>query len=142
MRTLLNDTIASSSQERLRSVLYRIVATNPDAFDTACEVLLLPQGKLKQVTDQEAQNKTTFFLHRPLDEELTDEEYKAAISNSELSDEEPVEIRSNGVKRKLMYTRQRYEICGQCEQEYDTLDNKATSCIWHDGEALRLVHQH
>ncbi|KAF2632948.1 hypothetical protein BU25DRAFT_330450 [Macroventuria anomochaeta] len=87
---LLYDVIKSSSQGRLRSVLYHIFATNRDAFDGACDMLPLQQGKLRQTTDLKAHDTTT-VLHR-----------------------DPV--------------------CGQCDKEYDTIDNKQDSCIWHDGD--------
>lgn len=33
------------------------------------------------------------------------------------------------------YTRQRYEICEQCEKEFDVVENdeEEDSCEWHDG---------
>ncbi|KAL8364875.1 hypothetical protein RB595_003926 [Gaeumannomyces hyphopodioides] len=39
---------------------------------------------------------------------------------------------STGQKRK--HTRQRYEVCEQCNDEYDVEINDDTSCVWHDGE--------
>ncbi|EJT69656.1 hypothetical protein GGTG_12540 [Gaeumannomyces tritici R3-111a-1] len=39
---------------------------------------------------------------------------------------------STGQKRK--HTRQRYEVCEQCNNEYDVETNGPTSCVWHDGE--------
>jgi hypothetical protein len=44
-----------------------------------------------------------------------------------------------GTKRKHDST-QRYEICVQCKQEYDTKDNRKDSCVWHSGMfALRSL---
>lgn len=37
-----------------------------------------------------------------------------------------------GTKRKHDST-QRYEICVQCNEEYDTKDNQEDSCVWHSG---------
>ncbi|KAF2111595.1 hypothetical protein BDV96DRAFT_623661 [Lophiotrema nucula] len=37
-------------------------------------------------------------------------------------------------KRTEEYTvQQRYEMCTQCETEYDVSTNSSTSCVWHDG---------
>ncbi|ORY15296.1 hypothetical protein BCR34DRAFT_478044, partial [Clohesyomyces aquaticus] len=41
------------------------------------------------------------------------------------------ELKKAGQKRKRAYTRQRFEICGQCDTEYDALSNATVSCIWH-----------
>jgi hypothetical protein len=43
---------------------------------------------------------------------------------------------SAGVKRKReqRVTQQRYEICEQCEQEYDVSENYEGACVWHSGE--------
>ena len=30
--------------------------------------------------------------------------------------------------------RQRFEICSQCNEEYDVLHNDKNSCRWHDGK--------
>lgn len=30
--------------------------------------------------------------------------------------------------------RQRFEICGQCNEEYDVLHNDKKSCEWHEGK--------
>jgi hypothetical protein len=37
-------------------------------------------------------------------------------------------------KRKREGPFQRYEICEQCEEEYDVLDNPDDACIWHPGK--------
>jgi hypothetical protein len=37
-------------------------------------------------------------------------------------------------KRKRDAHQQRYEICVQCEEEYDILDNDEGACEWHPGK--------
>jgi hypothetical protein len=41
-----------------------------------------------------------------------------------------------GAKRKRDEDakQQRYEICDQCDQEYDVLDNDEDACVWHSGK--------
>jgi hypothetical protein len=39
-------------------------------------------------------------------------------------------------KRKRDEPLQRYEICEQCETEYDVLDNHEDACIWHPGKSI------
>jgi hypothetical protein len=50
---------------------------------------------------------------------------------------------AQGQKRKLKYTRQRYEICSQCDEEYDVMENKKGEplCSWHEGMDLLLVER-
>ena len=112
-------------------MLTSIIATNSKAFDAACDLLLLQQGELKQVTDQAMQSRTTVLRHYPGEE--SNEEYKATIDKSDPSDEEPIAQQQGGLTRKRAYMRQRYEICGQCDEEYAAMDNKEDSCVWHDG---------
>lgn len=38
-----------------------------------------------------------------------------------------------GQKRKRDFVTQRYEICEQCDQEFDVTKNKNDSCTWHEG---------
>jgi hypothetical protein len=33
--------------------------------------------------------------------------------------------------------RQRYEICEQCDEEFDTTEDSDEECVWHDGTAAR-----
>ncbi|EAT82605.1 hypothetical protein HBH56_112270 [Parastagonospora nodorum] len=37
-------------------------------------------------------------------------------------------------KRKRDERLQRFEICEQCQEEYDVLDNPDDACVWHPGE--------
>ncbi|KAF2734513.1 hypothetical protein EJ04DRAFT_436920, partial [Polyplosphaeria fusca] len=37
-------------------------------------------------------------------------------------------------KRKRAFTRRRYEICEQCDLEYDVTTNTDASCLWHFGK--------
>jgi hypothetical protein len=46
----------------------------------------------------------------------------------------------SSAKRKRNTTRQRYEICKQCKEEYDVQDNPKDACIWHPGRfPLRIT---
>ena len=47
-----------------------------------------------------------------------------AEDESEYSDSEP----------NAPASRQRFEICVQCDKEYDVLENHKRSCEWHDGK--------
>lgn len=38
-------------------------------------------------------------------------------------------------------TRQRFEVCEQCDKEYDALQNNDKSCTWHEGKSQKLVMQ-
>lgn len=51
---------------------------------------------------------------------------------TEDADNKPAEG-SASTERKRKHTRQRYEVCEQCNDEYDVETNGPTSCVWHDG---------
>ncbi|KLU90141.1 hypothetical protein MAPG_09107 [Magnaporthiopsis poae ATCC 64411] len=38
--------------------------------------------------------------------------------------------------QKRKHTRQRYEMCEQCNEEYDVETNGPTSCVWHEGKSV------
>jgi hypothetical protein len=88
---LLN-AIDSANADRVRTVLREICIANPEAFQLACDQLLVGHG-------QPNDTKT-------------------------------------GTKRKHDSPQQRYEICEQCKQEYDVLNNADDACIWHSGKTL------
>ncbi|KAF2468883.1 uncharacterized protein BDR25DRAFT_344111 [Lindgomyces ingoldianus] len=136
--TLLYNAIESCSIERLRLTLREICQNSEDAFRLACNALLLGKGELKKATEpkKEERKKTTDFAENTDNGYEEGEEYKAGIEESEYSDasaSEPLDA-PQGQKRKRACTRQRYEMCGQCETEYDVLDNNTESCVWHEGE--------
>ncbi|EJT82512.1 hypothetical protein GGTG_02485 [Gaeumannomyces tritici R3-111a-1] len=53
---------------------------------------------------------------------------------TEDADNKPAEG-SASTEQKRKHTRQRYEVCEQCNDEYDVETNGPTSCVWHDGDA-------
>ena len=68
------------------------------------------------------QSRTTVLRHYPGEE--SNEEHKATIDNSDFPDEESIAQQQGGLTRKRAYTCQRYEICGQCDEEIAAMDNK------------------
>jgi hypothetical protein len=87
--------IDSATPERVRQVLREICATNPEAFRSACDKLLVAND--------------------------------AAIA-----------LPDSDMKRKRETHQLRYEICVQCEEEYDVLDNEEGACEWHPGPYFTL----
>jgi hypothetical protein len=87
--------IDSATPERVRQVLREICATNPEAFRSACDKLLVAND--------------------------------AAVT-----------LPGSDMKRKRETHQQRYEICVQCEEEYDVLDNEEGACEWHPGPYFAL----
>ncbi|KAJ4296794.1 hypothetical protein N0V90_006842 [Kalmusia sp. IMI 367209] len=110
----LSNAIDSATPDRLRAVLHKVSAEIPGAFAAISNELLLKPGALKRAAPW-------------ADHSAGDEEDPGHEEDSDYSDEEP----NAGPARKR---RQRYEICGQCDKEYDVLLNGKTECRWHDGD--------
>jgi hypothetical protein len=91
----LLDAIDSANLYRVRTVLREICIANPQAFQVACNELLVGHSQPSSKDDTKA-----------------------------------------GTKRKHDPPQQRYEICEQCKEEYDVLDNPEDACIWHSGTTL------
>lgn len=110
----LFNAINSATPSRLRALIDTLCATNPEACEFVSKELLLKRGELgKQLRSKQ-------------DQDCRD---RGGIEDSDFSDEETTDRAATGQKR----SRQRYEICGQCEKEYDVMQNGKTSCQWHDG---------
>jgi hypothetical protein len=105
--TLLENAIRNATSPRLVETLWEICQGSVEAFNLACDKLL--------VGDE--------------DEEEQDESTKNGTAT-----EEAEEIDSAAVlQRKRVLTRSRYEVCKQCHQEYDVEENGPDSCVFHDG---------
>jgi hypothetical protein len=85
---ILNAAIDSATLDRARKVLKEICAENTQAFEAACDKLLV--------------NETA----------------------------------NGSAKRKRPdpSAQHRFEICVQCESEYDVTDNPEKACTWHPGK--------
>jgi hypothetical protein len=84
----LLEAINSANIDRIRTILREICTASPQAFQLACDKLLINHAK--------------------------------SSSNS-------------SAKKKRDPPQLRYEICQQCEEEYDVLDNVEDACTWHPG---------
>ncbi|KAF2251766.1 hypothetical protein BU26DRAFT_422577 [Trematosphaeria pertusa] len=135
-RALLLNVIDSSTLERLRDTLRDVIDKSPEAFKLACDRLLVQQGELKKVADPAVQRENVVVRYEGSEEEDELDEGSSADDNSDYSDDPQGETEPapQGQKRKREYTRQRYEICDQCGEEYDVLANERCSCVWHEGE--------
>ena len=111
---LLN-VISSTTQQRLRIVLWKLCTTNPENFQLVRDELMPKQGELgKRVRGKQDQDRGD----------------EGGISDLDSSEEEAAAA-GNVVGGKR--SRQRFEICGQCKKEYDVMQNGKKSCQWHDG---------
>jgi len=134
---LLFDVIKSLGTDRLREVLHEICSKSDEGFKIACSSLLLEKGTLKKSVDPKAQSQTSIIdkpnSWRPKDEDDDSPGESGSDLSSTSSESESLDTPREGRKRKRPYTRQRFEICHQCEKEYDVLKNDSKSCIWHEG---------
>jgi hypothetical protein len=135
---LLNNAIDTSTIARLRIVLRDMCSESPEAFKLACDKLLVQGKDPKQVPGRTAQ--------RPIhleDDDDDDDEDEDEDENETDSDEEDYEDYYNakepqgGQKRARTHAGQRYEICEQCNEEFDVLGGE--ECVWHDGTSIQQL---
>lgn len=110
----LNDVIDSMTLARLRAVLKDLSKKTPENFKYVRNELMLQPGALKRAWSEEREDE----------DEGEDESEDSGQAESDFSDEQ------TGAPAN----RQRFEICEQCNIEYDVLLNHKKSCEWHEGE--------
>jgi hypothetical protein len=126
---LLNNAIDDSTISRLRTVLRDICNESPEAFKLACDKLLI-QGKVpNQAPGRTAQRPINLDDDEDDDDEDEDED-EDEDSEDDVEEEPPLDPQP-GRKRGRAYAGPRYEICEQCNEEYDVLLEE--ECVWHEG---------
>lgn len=107
----LHNIIDSATPERLRAVMKDLLKKSSSNSDHIQGELALPPGALKRAwsVDEESDNET----------EDSGNDYESDYSDEDVN---------------ATVKRQRFEICGQCSEEYDALLNDKKSCQWHDGK--------
>lgn len=108
-RELLNEAIESATTDRLRVTLKHMCNSSAEALRLASEQLL---------------------THGPVEDESedgSDEEFDNATDTATSG--------PRGQKRGLDVTRPRYQVCIQCDEEYDVEENELEDdlCQWHEG---------
>jgi hypothetical protein len=108
---ILWDALKGASKGRLFLTLTKIIKTDPDAAAIASSLLL---AESKQ--DTSAKRKTS------------------EVSTSA----EEQDVATSGVlpAKKV----KRYEVCVQCDEEFDITNNNAEACQWHPGRSKPNVH--
>lgn len=144
----LFDAIDSATEDRVRSLLRAVCQERQEAFDHIGERLLLRKGELKRATPWETDGTREEEDYEEYDSEddLENNENEDSarqpdlgnIRDSDCSDEEDQAVLINQ-KRKGVFPRQRFEVCGQCHREYDVLQNGKKSCRWHTGSFIGSV---
>ena len=130
---LLN-AIDSATTSRLRTVLKSLCVKNQANLAYARDALLLQPGVLKRA-----------WSERNKDGENDDDDEHQSEDGSEddLGDSSEDSLEDAGAEDESEYSysepnapasRQRFEICVQCDKEYDVLENHKRSCEWHDGK--------
>ncbi|KAL6704685.1 hypothetical protein ACN47E_007967 [Coniothyrium glycines] len=124
VQTLFN-AIDSATPERLRAILKKLSTSVPGAVPFVQGELLLKQGELKRAAPWATSG------HGVKDEVDGHSEDDGFQDESDYSD---------GADDTAIASRQRFEICIQCNNEYNVLSNDKRSCIWHEGE-LEVDHE-
>lgn len=102
-------------------ILKKLVTDIPDVFPHVQKELILKPGELKRAApwgEDDTEDDET---------DDTTPENDGYVEDFDYSD-------SDGGDPSAVAKRQRYEICIQCEEEYDVLINDKESCEWHEGE--------
>lgn len=105
-RKLLDEAIEAATPERLREMLRATIIEFDEAFEFVCSEMLVDEN----APDDEDE-----------DEDEEEEEAEAAS------------VAPAASKRKIEYTTLRYEVCRQCNEEYDASDNTKERCVYHPG---------
>ena len=127
----LFNAIDSATPERLQAILKKLSTEVPGAFPFVQSELLLKKGELKRAAPWkesgpfDPEDSASDVEEYSDEEEDSFEEEIGSIQDSDLSDEGEAATAAS---------RQRFEICGQCKKEYDTLQKGRKSCRWHSGE--------
>lgn len=111
-RTLLLNAIHSANLERVRTVLEEICNASLEAYNIACDRLLV------ELVDDTSSDPS-------LDSEWKESELR------EESEDEKKAVDASKKRRKPLS--QRFEICKQCKEEYDVGRNYDDACNWHEG---------
>lgn len=106
----LYDVIDTTTPDRLRALLKDLSRKTPSNWDHIRGDLMLQPGTLKRAWSEK--------------EEDGQSEEDSGQNESDYSDEQVDGPAS----------RRRFEICDQCDKEYDTLLNNKKSCVWHQGK--------
>ncbi|EAT80976.1 hypothetical protein HBH56_164350 [Parastagonospora nodorum] len=114
----LYNAIDSATPDRLRTLLKNLITTSPANFESIQGELMLQHGALKRAWSENDNDE---------DDEDDDDDSSEDSGHDNESDN------SDG-QTDAPANRQRFEICEQCNEEYDVLHNNKKSCQWHEGE--------
>jgi hypothetical protein len=111
----LYNVIDSATPHRLRTLLRNLSTTSPANFKSLQGELMLQHGALKRALSENADEEDDD------DDSSEDSGHDVGSDDSEKRTDAPA-------------NRQRFEICEQCNKEYDVLYNDKKSCQWHQGK--------
>ena len=111
----LHDIIDSATTYRLRLLLKKLSTRAHANYTFLQDELMLPHGALKRAWSANDEDDGS------LDECSEDSGYDLESDDSDDHEDAPA-------------SRQRFEICRQCNEEYDVLYNNKESCAWHEGK--------
>jgi hypothetical protein len=105
----LNNVIDSTTPARLRALLKDLTKTISENWEHVRSELMLQPGALKSAWAEHDED---------------DECEGSGQAESDYSDDQ----------NEAPASRQRFEVCEQCNKDYDVLLNHKRSCDWHEGE--------
>ena len=127
IRSLYN-AIDSATPDRLRTLLKDLSATAPANFAYVQSKLMLQPGTLKRAWAEYEKSCENG------DEDEEDENNGDGSDDTTEDAGHDYESTYSDEQAHAPASRQRFEICGQCNEEYDVLLNDRKSCEWHDGK--------
>jgi hypothetical protein len=114
----LYNVIDSATPDRLRTLLKNLSTTAPANFESIQGELMLQHGALKRAWSE--------------NNEDDDDEDNSGDSSEDSGHDDESDYSDEQTDAPA--SRQRFEICEQCNEEYDVLHNDKKSCVWHEGK--------
>ncbi|PVH96149.1 hypothetical protein DM02DRAFT_731404 [Periconia macrospinosa] len=123
-KTMLEKAIMTATLPRLRNTFWEICLENPQTASIACK-------KLLSRTNRSGNNP--FLSTSP-----SHDTANLSSEDEEVQHEKRDEHENRKRKRDMFPTttsvvQPRYDVCEQCDKEYDVEYNSATACIYHPG---------
>jgi hypothetical protein len=124
----LYNAIDSATPDRLRTLLKNLSTTSSANFESIQGELMLQHGALKRARSENDEDDD--------DEDDDDEDDDDEDDDDDSSEDSGLDDESDNPDEQTdaPANRQRFEICEQCNKEYDVLHNDKKSCQWHQGK--------
>lgn len=123
---LLEDAIENLTAKRARVIIRAILAHNASNRELAEKLLLVDSSKVRSV------KRSSVFDLVSSEAESSSENESSSGSDSNADAEERDVVEPSRKRQK------RYDMCRQCNEDFDVTKNEKNDCRWHPGESLAV----